>query len=143
MEWTAQAIEDLLWWHAHTGSMQELADKLGVSKGTVCGKLFRLGYTTTTQGSITRARNLVEKRTTATAQPIEGGVALLDLKPRHCRWPLSNGNAMPVEERFCGARKTADSSYCAAHKAKGITPMKPREDRKRFVLRRRKIGVTF
>lgn len=39
-------------------------------------------------------------------------VALLDLEPHHCRWPVDGEGK---HTRFCGAVKTDNSSYCKHH----------------------------
>ena len=38
-------------------------------------------------------------------------VALFDLEPRHCRWPLGEGPA----QMFCGAAKVSGHPYCPRH----------------------------
>ena len=41
------------------------------------------------------------------------GVALLDLEPHHCRWPLGAITIdSPPATRFCGRRALPTSSYC-------------------------------
>lgn len=47
-----------------------------------------------------------------TAPPIEEGIALLDLRDNHCRWPL--GAVREPAFRFCGKPKHT-ASYCEAH----------------------------
>lgn len=49
------------------------------------------------------------------------GVALLDLKKHHCRWPLDDG-------KFCGLRRWehnpyCDTQYCAPHHRLGHKPV--------------------
>ena len=39
-------------------------------------------------------------------------VQTLELKKRHCRWPVAGANA---ETFFCGAEALADRPYCAQH----------------------------
>lgn len=43
-------------------------------------------------------------------------VALLDLKPYHCRWPLDEGG-------FCGCRKVR-GAYCEEHASRAYKPRK-------------------
>lgn len=51
-------------------------------------------------------------------------IALLDLKPRMCRWPTGDGKP----QTFCGHDKISGNSYCAFHAARAITVM-PRKVR--------------
>jgi GcrA cell cycle regulator len=44
----------------------------------------------------------------AVAKPI----ALIDLKPHHCRWPVAGAGATTL---FCGGNAHAGHPYCAAH----------------------------
>lgn len=51
-----------------------------------------------------------------------GGVALLDLTPHQCRWPI--GPLMKPSDRFCGAQKDGESSYCRKHHARACVPLR-------------------
>ncbi len=53
------------------------------------------------------------------ANPVPGGVALLDLQPHSCRWPL--GDPRDENFSFCGAEKEAGCSYCSAHARRAFT----------------------
>jgi GcrA cell cycle regulator len=63
----------------------------------------------------------------------EGGVAIADLKDRHCRWPCANGGK--VTTHFCGADKAENSSYCEEHALKSIDV----ESRRRRAARRKAV----
>ncbi len=48
------------------------------------------------------------------AEPL-GGVSLLDLGSRQCRWPL--GDMIEPATRFCGGDTPVGASYCPTHRA--------------------------
>jgi GcrA cell cycle regulator len=50
----------------------------------------------------------------------EGGVAIADLKDRHCRWPCDNGDRPSTH--FCGAKTALGSPYCHSHSAIAFRP---------------------
>lgn len=41
------------------------------------------------------------------------GVALMDLRERHCRWPMWSFATASAEKRFCGEPVIPGKSYCA------------------------------
>lgn len=43
-------------------------------------------------------------------------IALLDLEPHHCRWPIGDPT-----RGYCGHAKVPGSSYCAGHLARAVT----------------------
>lgn len=47
-------------------------------------------------------------------------IALLDLEPHHCRWPIGEPT-----RGFCGHGRAPGSSYCAAHMMRGIVRASP------------------
>jgi GcrA cell cycle regulator len=55
-----------------------------------------------------------------------GGVTILELRDRHCRWPM--GDPSKPEFRFCGKRK-AGKTYCAGHAAIAYIPPEQRKRR--------------
>lgn len=58
------------------------------------------------------------------AMPINGtGVALLDLPPNGCRWPMGDWNEPAT--LFCGDKAQCGSSYCQAHHALAYAPQAP------------------
>lgn len=60
-------------------------------------------------------------RPVAPPEPIvTGGVLMLDLGARACRWPM--GNDASGRHVFCGADAAEGRSYCAAHHARAVRP---------------------
>jgi GcrA cell cycle regulator len=49
-------------------------------------------------------------------------VALVDLKPHHCRWPF--GDPLTDAFGFCGRDKADGSSYCPAHRARSASALR-------------------
>ena len=64
---------------------------------------------------------LATAQDTAPAAPI--GVALTDLTPCMCRWPL--GDPHDKDFRYCGKPKAARGAYCEAHARKAYLPTPP------------------
>ncbi len=64
-------------------------------------------------------------------------VALLDLQPQHCRWPLWQTGEAPG--LYCGAKREPACSYCAEHKFIARNGSPPTG--KRFVMRRQKAAA--
>jgi hypothetical protein len=52
--------------------------------------------------------------------PPADGIPMADLRWGECRWPVSEFRA--VQHRFCAARATGDSPYCAEHRRRATTP---------------------
>lgn len=48
--------------------------------------------------------------------PSVGAVALVDLEPHHCRWPVGD-----ILGFFCGAVKEGGSSYCPVHRRMSVS----------------------
>ena len=111
-------------------SHELMAQAFGVSKGAISGKLDRLVEAdpekwtrSATIISLTPDRTAAAAKTeerraqAAMAKALEEsvvGVALLDLEPHMCRWPL----ALTAEQTFCGGERAPPSSYCAEHHAR-------------------------
>jgi GcrA cell cycle regulator len=57
-----------------------------------------------------------------------GGVALLDLTPSSCRWPI-NSPPRFGEFRFCGAHRAEGRPYCQRHADIAYTPLHGRKRR--------------
>lgn len=64
----------------------------------------------------------------------EGGIHLMDLAHRDCRAPLwPNVRVVNMDDyRFCGARATPGSSYCAEHSARFCPGQKAHQRAKRI-----------
>ena len=101
----------------HLGlSAGQIAKELGsATRNGVCGKLFRLIEKGLLEaryacGLRAPAREIVMLPPETERTP----VALLDLEPEHCRWPISD-NADNLLG-FCGApRRDNATSYCGEH----------------------------
>ena len=114
-------------------SAREIAEALGgVTRNAVIGMAARLGLSRPTKASLSRRRKAEAAAPAeimgkalyvpAATEPVRGqAVTLLQLKPRHCRWPLWADKPAPAEaggagERlFCGARAEPGGPYCAGH----------------------------
>jgi GcrA cell cycle regulator len=127
--WTEARIKQLkeLWFEGFSAS--ECGDKLGVSRNSVIGKIYRLGLTGSdrkrrvTSMPNPRKANAVptmqeEVRIDSRFLSIRSFPAtpftlkLLELRPGMCRWP--QGDRAPY--RFCGAEQAPSSSYCEEHR---------------------------
>lgn len=136
--WTEDRIEKLkkLWADGHSASV--IADRIGVSRSSVLGKVHRLKLSGREEArrepvkrkAYTRVRPVPPPKPRAPkpvpvfgAQPPQPlppeppGVAtvmsLVDLEPHHCRWPI--GDPRHAGFGYCGAEKVAGVSYCAGH----------------------------
>lgn len=92
----------------------------------LCGLPFN--PTSTTQGGVALAKRVNVLREIAAkedavkapeANPVPGGVMLLDLQPHSCRWPI--GDPRDEDFKFCGARKEFGRSYCCEHAARAYS----------------------
>lgn len=118
-------------------SHSQIAKHLGCTRNASIGKAARMGWGGTcekpgphwlgkdTPWTTKEQRQKAAKKERAAhvpkAQKIEPfptaesgqGVAIIDLLPWHCRWPL--GEKMHVSVEFCGKAKCDKSSYCTDH----------------------------
>jgi len=140
--WTKEVEDQLrrLWAEGH--SAREIGVMLGVNRGCITGKVWRLGL----KGREARVNALqVERRlkareeaakrpkpepkarrrlppalTLVTLQQINAGalnIGLLDLTPTMCRWPVTD--ARPI--LFCGHGRAGEHTpYCEAHAAASV-----------------------
>jgi GcrA cell cycle regulator len=99
-------------------SASEIAGELGTTKGSVLGKLRRLGlFEPKTNGGsalkgrayVARKRKILAKNGNPHLPP--GSVSLLDLKAEDCRFPVTDR----PPHLFCAKPKWGSSSYCAFH----------------------------
>jgi hypothetical protein len=139
MNWSTENLTRLRELHATGMSYSEIARQLGATRNEVCGKVWREGLGLEAAEVLKRRRGAAlvrnARQTTVRVRPrprvtkwawappkllpptpgVEGGVALLDLEPQHCRWPVA-GSGESI--RFCGGGHTAKGkSYCAEHDA--------------------------
>ena len=105
-------------------SAQQIAVELGgVTRNAVIGRAARLGLASTKRAAAPKAARKPRTRSTpfrmqdTATEPLpimdqrsDAPVALLDLEPHHCRWPVNDAPYM-----FCAAAKQDGSSYCGHH----------------------------
>src|SRR5262245_30193269 len=122
MSWTDERVALLkkLWVEGKTAA--EIANALGdVTRNAVIGKAHRLKLSNRVSPIQQNKKPVV----VANKQPVERKivrvvvdenrkrVAMMDLKPRECRWPFGD----PREENFgfCGCSAVAGLPYCPEH----------------------------
>ena len=134
-KWTEERVEQLRTYVNAGLSCSQIADKIGMTRNAVIGKIHRLGLSQPIGSSPlsgpSRRRPRLEQSRIAHAivaeQPHMTRVAalevsdikserrcsLLDLADGKCRWPIND----PSEEdfAFCGNDAVAGMSYCAGH----------------------------
>ncbi len=141
--WTEARIAELKRLHFQGYSASQIAKHLGgATRNAVIGKINRLGllrYKRINKSPL-QIKNRIDGRTTRTTRrnairlkpkPVIAAlpvmdtspgalcIALLDLKPGMCRWPVGDG---PVQ-LFCGhAQCDENSSYCKDHHIKAHVP---------------------
>ena len=136
--WTDENIEALkkLWAEGYSAS--QISARIGGTRNSVIGKVHRMGlasrvtHNRVSRTSATKLHAEAHRRRANRAARIERsrpptdtqdmppivfedgpGVALLDLEPHHCRWPL--GELMRRSTEFCGHDHQPGSPYCAFH----------------------------
>lgn len=136
-DWNDAAIAQLKSLMMEGLSFSQIGALLGCSRSAACGKAFRLGLSDSARrgrpkivlGESAQVRGRTRQRLTNRGtrftmetiteyeQPVMAAgdieplnIALLDLEPHHCRWPLGDGPFV-----FCGHQKYPGSSYCRAH----------------------------
>lgn len=138
-EWTDERIEMLKGGCADKMPMADIADRInrntgsGFSRNAIIGKADRMGLHKNRPKPAPKPKPRAERKFVFVAPPLQSnmrpdlvraivrrpppgpflGIALLDLKPEHCRYP--RGGDEPGEPiLFCGQPKKKGSSYCAA-----------------------------
>ena len=137
MTWTDERIEQLkpLWLSGMSAA--QCADRLGVSRNAIIGKVTRLGLCRPARVSLVWLTNRVRKvptggRMRKRPMPLdvaeelladgvtdlppdqsEFAVPFMDVKHEQCRWPL--GDPRSPSFMVCGAGKMNESPYCARH----------------------------
>lgn len=116
-----------------------MTERLGfpVSRNAVIGRLHRAGLPLGKRGdvppSVPQARPARPKpapKPKAAPKPVVqpvvkrrcddvATVALLDLQPHHCKWPVGDPGAPGFG--FCGDARVEDTPYCAGHNARATT----------------------
>jgi GcrA cell cycle regulator len=118
--WTADRLAQLeqLWKAGETA--QAIADRLGVSRSAVMGKLFRLRLGRKKRRSKKPGESRGEKRGE------KRGKSLLELENDDCRWPI--GDPGSDKFHFCGepgADIEQDVPYCAHHMKRAYVAAPP------------------
>lgn len=155
MSWTDERVEQLKKLWADGLSASECARHIGgMSRNAVIGKVTRLGLpgrkvkvrrpardpfnTEDRRTERKTAPRAVPKKSTINwrAEPLPdvpvtdvARVALADLEPHHCRWPI--GDPKHASFGFCGCKKVEGLPYCNAHAHRAYTPVDPTKP-KRF-----------
>lgn len=136
--WTDEQDSELRKMVAAGKSISIAAAALGRSRTAVQGRAGRLGLRFAGGKPKLKARrilvhNLVNKKLSRLADPglepraeeqRDGVVRLLDLKPRHCRFPI--GDPTKPDFGFCGADRSGASAYCDSHHRLCYTPRQSR-----------------
>jgi GcrA cell cycle regulator len=127
VSWPRQRLDRAVaMWKAGRSGL-EIAVELGTTRSAAIGKLFRLGLrrgpkqnkavkTSNAKGAMRPKPKLVvlppqpkpQPKPEAFAKPI----ALIDLKPHHCRWPVAGAGSTTL---FCGGNAHAGHPYCIGH----------------------------
>ena len=144
--WHAEKREKLRELHAAGKSFSQIAAALGVTRNSAIGAAYRLELPkrekeTQRQGSKPKAKRIRSKSKFARLKPPTSSrrakaagavfplpeivpaapplmIALLDLKPHHCRWPI--GDPRQSGFGFCGHEREY-RSYCAFHALAAFT----------------------
>jgi GcrA cell cycle regulator len=134
----AQRLEDL-WVKGHTSGY--IAGQLGVTRNAVISRVMRTGLKRSTSETPTavlmsarpmsarlhspstaaRKAPMVIPQEDPLSPPPKGGVSLIDIGSRQCRWVI----AMPTTERrafFCGAGTKQGQCWCEEHRKVGYAP---------------------
>ena len=127
-EWSDEKVEKLRKLFFDGVSVREIAEKLGVSKNAIVGKITRMGWprrpnpvkrepsdapkSPAATQKPTPADSKQAARVPTPPQPVEPAV----LRQNHhrqapCSWPNSDGRPWT----FCGAPSAAGKPYCEAH----------------------------
>ena len=139
--WTEDRLEELRrLWIEETLSSGEIAKRMGISRGTVMGKINRLGLlrhrgAPTLQALSSDAEEVQEQETPSAGPSVAEQPAVQDqrsgqhptifeLRARHCRFPL--GGFRDPAVFFCGKPAELPKPYCRECCGRAYTVMKPR-----------------
>ena len=141
MNWCHDRIAKLQEYHAAKLSFTAIAGLLRISRSAVAGKCARLKLTRPERDNVANGRiggkistkrkrkpNFARTSPAITPRAMNGtagltdgisgappslNIPLVDLEPRHCRWPI--GDPKQPGFAFCGHEQHPGSSYCPAH----------------------------
>ncbi len=139
--WTEERLAELRrLWVEETLSSSEIAQRMGISRGTVMGKINRLGLlrhqgALTLQALSSDAEEVQEQEAPPAAfsageqeavQDQRSGQhpTIFELRARHCRFPLGGFREPAVF--FCGKPAELPKPYCRECCGRAYTVMKPR-----------------
>jgi GcrA cell cycle regulator len=139
--WTEERLAELRrLWVEETLSSSEIAQRMGISRSTVMGKINRLGLLrhqgTPTLQALSSYVGEVQEQETPPAAPLvaeQGAVqdqrigqhpTIFELRARHCRFPVGGFREPAVF--FCGKPAELPRPYCRECCGRAYTVMKPR-----------------
>lgn len=102
-EITIKQIQDLL---LNGMSYQKIADKYGVTKNTVIGRMARFKRANGSDFAKSKKHKTIKHQVEHPANPI-GGISILELKNDSCRFMIG-------EHLYCG-QSIARKAYCLEH----------------------------
>lgn len=91
-------------------TFSQIAAALGMTNSAVIGRADRLGLAKQGRSATNQKRRIAVQAQSLPPTFVTGPVALLDLEPHHCRWPVRDAPYM-----FCADTKADHSSYCSRH----------------------------
>ncbi len=135
--WTDERLEELRrLWVEETLSSSEIARRMGISRGTVMGKINRLGLLRHAgASSLSTLQELVPPPTTPSAanfevmethasSRIDSHPTIFELRAGQCRFPL--GGTREPAVFFCGKPAQLPKPYCRECCQRAYTTTKPR-----------------
>lgn len=124
--------------HAKAGlTMQEAANRMGITRNMVAGMSYRMepqlqfGNSEFSAAKLRRRRRprrrrpptrMIEMIEEPLIEPPPGELTLIELTEETCRWP--QGEYAPFV--FCGAKRKTESTYCPWHCRIAYQPSRPR-----------------
>lgn len=126
----------------------QIAYSLDISRNAIAGIIFRARQ----GGKVEREKSPRQMRAVRLPvaefrkeppKPVDPGqpyvaarIAFFDLQPRHCRWPLWEGEVALSDKRFCGIQVEAGQSYCEHCYGLSYSPRHTREIDRKLNLRK-------
>jgi hypothetical protein len=112
--WTPEIEEQVIEMVRNKVVYRKIAEKLGVTKDAVCGKIHRLRD----QGRLPRLMNnpsyyIKTKPKVVASGGTVTGIKFEDLKRGQCQFELNGMKDLPTD--FCGDRVKSGSAYCEKH----------------------------